>query len=304
MALPYGIQPSHRTISLVWAVEKLQNLLLPKIRFISGWDDPLDPGFEKLQNLAARKPRCTSLETLVLDFTHFNSPSFPFRFVFGTSATRIGLLRRINRFEALDGELDLSYTRYVSGLASLQEIVLVVNSDGQRRDVPAAIAWFRDCVLRRLQPRSDSFWRIGVEMFLCDNVAETFAQGFFDSRQRLDDAFNTIPNLRNVSFRLQFGDGPRDDIDVEARLEDPCSPHQCMENRSLRRSWFDQRIRDALPRLRAKLSVNIGDRLSWPKLQVGPCVPKGTSDGLTSEPGTTVDDAQATESWMIVPWDR
>ncbi|OSC96352.1 hypothetical protein PYCCODRAFT_90041 [Trametes coccinea BRFM310] len=55
---------------LVWAVEKLQNLLLPKIRFISGWDDPLDPGFEKLQNLAARKPRCTSLETLVLDVSN------------------------------------------------------------------------------------------------------------------------------------------------------------------------------------------------------------------------------------------
>ncbi|OSC97276.1 hypothetical protein PYCCODRAFT_1149908 [Trametes coccinea BRFM310] len=52
---------------LIWTLEKLQDLHLHSVQFDVYPQDSLDPTYERLRNLAIQRPRCKSLESLMIN---------------------------------------------------------------------------------------------------------------------------------------------------------------------------------------------------------------------------------------------
>ncbi|KAJ3005504.1 hypothetical protein NUW54_g4311 [Trametes sanguinea] len=247
----------------------------------SDGDDRLDPGYRQLKSLATRKPRYTFLEILLISVSNlsvylraqhaasiarwrslpfgldadgqlfpqcekFSSPSFPLEDVFGTSATRVALSRQRDWAPESTGEL--RSIRYVSSLPSLQEVDLVFECTFSP-DVPAALSFVKDSVLSWMRP-GHSFRRICIEF-------------------QLDVAFNNVPNLHDVSFILEFRDSLLTPVekakDLSPEYRATLDQLGLDSDHDRPRSWFEQTIRDALPKLQANLTVTIGEGDVWPK---------------------------------------
>ncbi|KAI9065008.1 hypothetical protein FKP32DRAFT_540742 [Trametes sanguinea] len=76
---------------LVWTLEGLRHLHLHRARLDSCPDGSLVPACQRLQDLAARRPRCKSLESLMIDWDSSGVPNIPYESAFGTSVRQLGL---------------------------------------------------------------------------------------------------------------------------------------------------------------------------------------------------------------------
>ncbi|KAL7278371.1 hypothetical protein ACG7TL_008351 [Trametes sanguinea] len=75
---------------LIWTLEKLQDLYLHSVQFDVYPQDSLDPTYERLRNLAIQRPRCKSLESLMINWsTEGVVPAIPYQCAFGTSVRQL-----------------------------------------------------------------------------------------------------------------------------------------------------------------------------------------------------------------------
>ncbi|KAL7277681.1 hypothetical protein ACG7TL_008612 [Trametes sanguinea] len=251
---------------LVWALEKLQRLHLYRVRFDSGRKDRLDPGYEQLRSLAARRPRCVFLQALVIDvslaFIDWNisdSLTFPYECAFGTSATRFGMPLHASKFRTLLKKArkaePVSYgeprlNRYISSLDSLHDLILVINRSAITKavevDVQNIVTWLRDAIVPHAR-LCKSLARVYLQLWDFSAAGEGLVYALLHADNHLDEIFNEIPNLQQLIIQLTH-----DALPIE--LVENVTPRETSSP-----SFTD--IYKAMPQLKAKLSVIVEGRV-------------------------------------------
>ncbi|KAJ3001274.1 hypothetical protein NUW54_g6536 [Trametes sanguinea] len=246
MALPYVLQPPLRAISFAHdvalvlrvshtarpmqvslGVDKLQALHLHNVRFDPRLYDEQDPAYARLESLAARKPRCTSLRALFLEapvtlckygrdpfssapfhqWDPSDTPMFPYECAFGTSVVRLAVtypsphVRPTGPIAPRSREYE-----YISRLASLEELTVLVRRVGSDRSdewsqAHAFVSWLRDVIIPRVQARKSLQW---MRLHILDphSTKRLFIYQTFQRGNYLDDVFNRAPGLRRLTVQV------------------------------------------------------------------------------------------------------
>ncbi|KAJ3014307.1 hypothetical protein NUW54_g1339 [Trametes sanguinea] len=240
---------------LVWALDKLQALHLHNVRFDPRLYDEQDPAYARLESLAARKPRCTSLRALFLEapvtlckfgrdpfssaplhqWDPSDTPMFPYECAFGTSVVRLAVtypsphVRPSGPIAPRSREYE-----YISRLASLEELTVLVRRVGSDRSdewsqAHAFVSWLRDVIIPRVQARKSLQW---MRLHILDphSTKRLFIYQTFQRGNYLDDVFNRAPGLRRLTVQVDshvqdaYGNGLGKWDNVYERIESamPC----------------------------------------------------------------------------------
>ncbi|KAJ2985769.1 hypothetical protein NUW54_g10039 [Trametes sanguinea] len=236
---------------LIWTLEGLRHLHLHRARFDSCPDasGSLGPAYERLQYLAVRRPRCKSLESLMIDWDSSGVPAgVPYESAFGTSVLRLGLSYDWRTISKLYEGSRIS--NYISNLASLEELSLLVRitrpteSSQMPPDIQKLASWLQDTVTplscRRLQ-------RIHIQVQDLYSGQPNPVYEIFNPDNHLDHVFNRIPELRELAVQFDYV------REQSAQGPHPPDPYEAIS--------MYKALLCAMPGLKAKLSVVVNGQI-------------------------------------------